>query len=97
MDTYRATIGHDVCQRPGTRWIEGLIPATPSAVVIVEDVVTSGGSILQAIDEVRAAGHTVAMAICVLDRMSGGAEAIRAKGVTFRPLVTIAELGISNE
>ena len=30
VDTYRATIGHDVCQRPGTRWVEGLIPASPA-------------------------------------------------------------------
>ena len=30
VDTYRATIGHDVCQRPGIRWIEGLIPASPA-------------------------------------------------------------------
>ena len=30
VDTYRATIGHDVCQRPGVRWIEGLVPASPA-------------------------------------------------------------------
>jgi lysophospholipase L1-like esterase len=30
VDTYRATIGHDVCQRPGARWIEGLVPASPA-------------------------------------------------------------------
>jgi lysophospholipase L1-like esterase len=30
VDTYRATIGHDVCQRPGTRWVEGLIPDSPA-------------------------------------------------------------------
>jgi len=30
VDTYRATIGHDVCQRPGTRWVEGLIPGSPA-------------------------------------------------------------------
>jgi lysophospholipase L1-like esterase len=30
VDTYRATIGHDVCQRPGVRWVEGLVPASPA-------------------------------------------------------------------
>lgn len=30
VDTYRATIGHDVCQPPGTRWVEGLIPDSPA-------------------------------------------------------------------
>jgi lysophospholipase L1-like esterase len=30
VDTYRATVGHDACQRPGVRWIEGLVPASPA-------------------------------------------------------------------
>jgi lysophospholipase L1-like esterase len=30
VDTYRATIGHDVCQPPGVRWVEGLVPASPA-------------------------------------------------------------------
>jgi lysophospholipase L1-like esterase len=30
VDTYRATIGHDVCQRSGVRWVEGLVPASPA-------------------------------------------------------------------
>jgi lysophospholipase L1-like esterase len=30
VDTYRATIGHDACQRPGARWVEGLVPASPA-------------------------------------------------------------------
>jgi len=30
VDTYRATIGHDVCQRPGVRWVEGLVPVSPA-------------------------------------------------------------------
>jgi lysophospholipase L1-like esterase len=30
VDTYQATIGHDVCQRPGVRWVEGLVPASPA-------------------------------------------------------------------
>jgi lysophospholipase L1-like esterase len=30
VDTYQATIGHDVCQRPGVRWVEGLIPDSPA-------------------------------------------------------------------
>lgn len=31
VDTYTPTIGHDVCQLPGTKWIEGLVPASPAA------------------------------------------------------------------
>jgi lysophospholipase L1-like esterase len=31
VDTYTASIGHDVCQRPGVKWVEGLIPTSPAA------------------------------------------------------------------
>ncbi|MGH3586207.1 MAG: SGNH/GDSL hydrolase family protein, partial [Pseudonocardia sp.] len=33
VDTYTPTIGHDVCQLPGTKWIEGLVPTAPAAPV----------------------------------------------------------------
>jgi orotate phosphoribosyltransferase len=46
--------------------------------LVVEDVVTTGGSTLQAIEAVRAEGHEVVGVVCVLDRLAGGAEAIRA-------------------
>lgn len=82
----------------GTRKrIEGLIPDSPSNVVIIDDVVTSGASVIQAIDEVRALGHHVLLAISVLDREAGGREALEQRGVRYQPLVTITELGISNE
>ena len=45
--------------------------------LIVEDVVTSGGSTVQAIEAVRAEGHDVCGVVSVLDRLAGGAEAIR--------------------
>ena len=44
--------------------------------LIVEDVVTSGGSTLQAIEAVREAGHEIVGVVAVLDRLAGGAEAI---------------------
>ena len=82
----------------GTRkQIEGVLPKEPARVIIVDDVVTSGGSMLKAIETVRAKGHEVVLAISVLDRDAGGAEALAAIGVKYRPLVTIAEIGISNE
>lgn len=76
--------------------IEGLIPTEPSRVVIVDDVVTTGGSVIQAIQAVRKAGHTVELAIAMLDRADGGEEALKKIGVRYQPLVTISELGISN-
>jgi len=62
--------------------------------LIVEDVVTSGGSTVQAIEAVRAAGHEVCGVVAVLDRLAGGAEAIaRATGgAPYEPLATIDEI-----
>jgi orotate phosphoribosyltransferase len=62
--------------------------------LIVEDVVTSGGSTVQAIEAVRADGYDVCGVVAVLDRLAGGAEAIAraALGAPFEPLATIDEL-----
>ena len=45
--------------------------------LVVEDVVTTGGSTIQAIEAVREAGHAVVGVVTVLDRLAGGAQAIR--------------------
>ena len=62
--------------------------------MIVEDVVTSGGSTVQAIEAVRAEGHDVCGVVSVLDRLAGGADAIRlaAGDAPYAPLATIDEL-----
>jgi orotate phosphoribosyltransferase len=62
--------------------------------LIVEDVVTTGGSTLEAIDAVRSAGHEIAGVITVLDRLAGGAERIRvaADGAPYEPLATIDDV-----
>ncbi len=62
--------------------------------VIVEDVVTSGGSLIAAIDQARQAGLVVDRAIAIVDRLAGGAERIAAAGVTFHALLNIRQLGI---
>lgn len=63
-------------------------------VVMVEDVVTSGGAALMAADKLREAGLEVGTLICVVDREEGGREQIEAKGLTFDPLFTATSLGI---
>jgi orotate phosphoribosyltransferase len=63
-------------------------------VCVVEDVVTSGGALLSAVDALREAGLDVSAAICVVDREEGGAEAIAAAGVRFAPLFTTSGLGV---
>ena len=76
--------------------VEGLLPEHPSRVAIVDDVVTSAGSIVQAIDVIRGLGHDVVLAISVLDREAGGAEVLAGKGVPYRPLVRASELGLDD-
>ncbi len=62
--------------------------------LIVEDVVTTGASTVQAIEAVRAEGHDVVGVVAVLDRLAGGAQAIAlaADGAPFEPLTTIDDV-----
>jgi orotate phosphoribosyltransferase len=74
-----------------TKRIEGNF-AAGDAVVVIEDVITSGGSALSAIEAVRAEGGEVLGVLAVLDRQAGGREKIEASGVAVITLVTAAEL-----
>ena len=62
--------------------------------LVVEDVVTTGGSTLQAIEAVRATGHEIAGVVTVLDRLAGGADAISAAAAPapYRALTTIDDV-----
>ncbi|HET7631007.1 MAG TPA: orotate phosphoribosyltransferase [Gemmatimonadaceae bacterium] len=73
------------------KWVEGVIPEGKK-VVVVEDVVTSGGSLLKAVEHVREAGARIVVATAVVDREQGGRAAIEAAGIPFRPLCTISEV-----
>jgi orotate phosphoribosyltransferase len=73
--------------------IEGPLPPN-CKVAVIDDVITTGGSIIKAIEAVRAAGSQVLLAISVLDRQAGAAEALAKLNVPYRPLVTLADLGI---
>lgn len=75
------------------RQIEGNFKAG-DAVVVVEDVITSGGSALTAIDVIRAAGGSVIGVLAVVDREAGGKEKIAATGVPAIALVSAGELGL---
>ena len=75
--------------------IEGPVPAAPCKVVIIDDVVTSGDSILKAIDAAQEQGCRVILALAVLDRGAGAKEALEARGIPYHPLVTLSDLGIT--
>ena len=73
--------------------VEG--PLEPgSTVAILDDVATTGGSSLQAVDAVEAMGCRVAVVIVVLDRLEGAAAAFEARGLPFESLLTIRDLGV---
>jgi orotate phosphoribosyltransferase len=62
--------------------------------LIVEDVVTTGGSTIQAIEAVRGEGHDVCGVVAILDRLAGGGAAIArvADGAPYEPLATIDDI-----
>ena len=75
------------------RLVEG--PIVPGdTVAIVDDVATTGDSSFRAVDAVTAMGCKVACVIVVLDRLEGAASAFDARGIPFRPLLTIRDLGV---
>ncbi len=75
------------------RWIEGPLLEPGTKCLVVEDVVTTGGSTVRAVERILEEGHEIAGVISVVDRLAGGAEAIEAAGGSpYRALVTIDEL-----
>lgn len=63
-------------------------------VVIVEDVSTTGGSALKAVDAVQGAGARVVRVVTLLDRLSGAREAFESRGIPFSALATSTDLGL---
>src|SRR4029079_7502848 len=61
-------------------------------ICLVEDVVTSGGALLEAVEAVRAAGLVVGTAVCVVDRGEGGVDELARHGIRLRPLFTSSAL-----
>src|SRR5258707_10000091 len=76
------------------RFIEG--PVQPGMkVVVVDDVVTTGGSSLLAIDRIQEFGCQVVQVVAIVDRMEGGAANFAARGLTLQSLLTIQDFGIT--
>jgi orotate phosphoribosyltransferase len=80
--------GHGTLQ-----YLEGPVKPGDEA-VIVEDVVTTGGSSLVAIERALAFGLKIRGVIAIVDRMEGGAQAFTARGYQFASLLNIRDFGI---
>ena len=63
--------------------------------LIVEDVVTTGGQVVLSAQDLRSEGAVVAHALCVIDREGGGAGVVGAEGITLRALFTMSELEVA--
>jgi orotate phosphoribosyltransferase len=77
------------------RDVEGPVNAGDS-VVIVEDVVTTGGSSLTAIEKAEAHGLKVRGVLAIIDRLEGGRETLAARGYSLHTLLTIEDFGLKN-
>jgi orotate phosphoribosyltransferase len=85
-------IVRDTAKEYGTaNRIEGPFEAG-ELVCLIEDVVTSGGALAEAVEALREGGLVVRNAICVVDREEGGADALARLGVRLRSLYTAGEL-----
>lgn len=74
-------------------WIEGAKNLKKGMrVIILEDVVTTGGSSLKSIEVTEQEGYRVKGVIALLDRLEGGKEAIESKGYMFKSIFTLKDL-----
>ncbi|GAA4258856.1 orotate phosphoribosyltransferase [Dactylosporangium darangshiense] len=76
----------------GTRRLAEGAEVAGRRVLVVEDVVTSGGQVVISAGQLRELGARISDALCVIDRQEGGAEALAAEGIALRSLLTRADL-----
>ncbi|MFM7547991.1 MAG: orotate phosphoribosyltransferase [Cyanobacteriota bacterium] len=73
-------------------WLEGPLPEPGSRITVLEDVVTTGGSALKAVTQLREAGYVVDRVVAIVDRQEGGLEAMGAAGLELRSLFLLEEV-----
>jgi orotate phosphoribosyltransferase len=79
-------------KRHGTRRLAEGAEVAGRRVMVVEDVVTSGGQILLSAADLRDLGAKIEGALCVIDREMGGSEALAAEGMSLLSLLTATDL-----
>ena len=73
-------------------YIEGPSLAPESNIVVLEDVVTTGGSALTAVERLQDAGYRVTQILSLVDREQGGTQLYQSKGIKFQALFSIKEI-----
>ncbi|MEG3922109.1 orotate phosphoribosyltransferase [Microcoleus sp. POL10_C6] len=73
-------------------YIEGPLLPEGTNVAVLEDVVTTGKSAMQAVERLRAAGYKVDRILSLIDREQGGGELYREAGLDFQAIFTIQDL-----
>ena len=77
----------------GTRaWLEGPLPAPGALITVLEDVVTTGGSCLKAVRQLRDAGYEVNRVVTIVDREEGGDAAMTAENLELIRLYKLSEI-----
>ena len=85
----------DAAKEYGTgKRVEGVLRAG-DRVTLIEDIVTTGGAVLDSARALREAGAEVTRAIVIVDREEGGADSLRAAGYEFEALFTLSSLGLA--
>ena len=77
-------------------WLEGPRPPAGSVITVLEDVVTTGGSSLKAVNQLREAGYTVNRVVTIVDRQEGGLAAMTAAGLELRSLFLLDEVAAAS-
>ena len=78
-----------------SKMVEGTLNEN-DVVLLVEDIATTGGQVIEAANIISEAGATVKKIVCVIDRKQGAEENITSSGYTFEAILTKEDLGITD-
>jgi len=75
-------------------WIEGLLPPEKTKVTVLEDVITTGGSAIKAVEKLRDAGYEVDTVVSIIDRQENDEanEAMKVSGLQLKSIFTLDEV-----
>ena len=73
-------------------WLEGPLPPKGSVITVLEDVVTTGGSSLKAVEQLRNEGYLVNQVLAIVDREEGGLDAMSKADLDLTSLFLLKEI-----